>query len=398
MTAGGTSDHHSLRLRTWGISTQEERVLDQICRGLSNQEIAGRCYLSINTVKTYIRSAYRKIGVHTRTEAVLWGLDHGLGLRPNQREVPDAPHVMGQGSPDVDLLPTEDLGRGQESAGPSVNEVPPHPRGAVEPPRRTAGVAAAVLGHELGTPLTAISASAQEALACLELDSTGSDPAAREEVLRRCLHIILRGTRAIEAVRADAARQPTHHAGPREPRSEVVSVRDHLESAAALTQHRERLIIRCHHQLTCRVQTDHLEQMLSNLIANAAKYTDGRILLQARREGHHVVVVVEDRGGGVGPSFRTQMFEPFTREQHDAGTEADPEEGADGDLPAPTPPGSGLGLYVVRRLARANHGEVRYDRASHGGSRFSVILPATSAPITTTTRRDHGLGPGRGPG
>ena len=35
-------------------------------------------FLSINTIKSYIRSAYRKIGVTNRTQAVLWGVDHGF--------------------------------------------------------------------------------------------------------------------------------------------------------------------------------------------------------------------------------------------------------------------------------------------------------------------------------
>ena len=42
-----------------------------IARGLSNQEIADRAYVTINSVKSYIRSAYRKIGVERRTQAVL---------------------------------------------------------------------------------------------------------------------------------------------------------------------------------------------------------------------------------------------------------------------------------------------------------------------------------------
>ena len=40
--------------------------------------IAAREYLSINSIKTYIRSAYRKIGVTKRTEAVIWGIDNGF--------------------------------------------------------------------------------------------------------------------------------------------------------------------------------------------------------------------------------------------------------------------------------------------------------------------------------
>ena len=47
-------------------------------QGLSNQEIADRSYLSINSVKTYIRTAYRKMGVERRSQAVLWGVQHGF--------------------------------------------------------------------------------------------------------------------------------------------------------------------------------------------------------------------------------------------------------------------------------------------------------------------------------
>ena len=48
------------------------------CQGLSNQEIADELYLSINSVKTYIRSAYRKIDAVSRAQAVAWGIQHGF--------------------------------------------------------------------------------------------------------------------------------------------------------------------------------------------------------------------------------------------------------------------------------------------------------------------------------
>ena len=53
-------------------------MLALIAQGLSNQEIAERAFLSINSVKTYIRSAYRKIGVQRRTQAVLWATQNGF--------------------------------------------------------------------------------------------------------------------------------------------------------------------------------------------------------------------------------------------------------------------------------------------------------------------------------
>ncbi|MFA6298258.1 MAG: response regulator transcription factor [Nocardioides sp.] len=61
-----------------GLSAREAEVVALITQGLSNQEIADRCYLSINSVKTYVRTAYRKMDVTRRSQAVLWGIAHGL--------------------------------------------------------------------------------------------------------------------------------------------------------------------------------------------------------------------------------------------------------------------------------------------------------------------------------
>ena len=54
-----------------------------ITQGLGSGEIADRMFTSINTVKTYIRTAYRKIGVNSRTRAVLWGVDHASVPTPS---------------------------------------------------------------------------------------------------------------------------------------------------------------------------------------------------------------------------------------------------------------------------------------------------------------------------
>ena len=48
--------------------------------GVQQPEIAERSYLSINSVKTYIRAAYRKIGVTRRPQAIVWGMTHGFDL------------------------------------------------------------------------------------------------------------------------------------------------------------------------------------------------------------------------------------------------------------------------------------------------------------------------------
>jgi DNA-binding NarL/FixJ family response regulator len=74
-SVGGAGDWPG---RSIGLSPREAEVLALITGGLSNQEIADRAYLSINSVKTYIRSAYRKIGVQRRTQAVIWGMHNGF--------------------------------------------------------------------------------------------------------------------------------------------------------------------------------------------------------------------------------------------------------------------------------------------------------------------------------
>jgi DNA-binding NarL/FixJ family response regulator len=64
--------------RTEGLTDRESEVLALITQGLSNADVARLTYLSPNTVKSYIRSSYRKIGADSRTQAVLWGIRHGF--------------------------------------------------------------------------------------------------------------------------------------------------------------------------------------------------------------------------------------------------------------------------------------------------------------------------------
>jgi len=64
-----------------GLSTREGEVLVLIARGLSNQDIGRQLFLSIDSIKTYIRFLYRRIGVTSRSQAVLWASDHGLATR-----------------------------------------------------------------------------------------------------------------------------------------------------------------------------------------------------------------------------------------------------------------------------------------------------------------------------
>lgn len=71
--------------RSESLSERESEILALITQGKSNSDISVLTYLSVNSIKTYIRSTYRKIGVDSRTQAVLWGVEHGF--KPDHRRI-----------------------------------------------------------------------------------------------------------------------------------------------------------------------------------------------------------------------------------------------------------------------------------------------------------------------
>lgn len=77
------------------LSPREEDVVTLITRGVDNHEIAAATFLSINSVKSHIRSAYRKMGVTSRSQAVLWGIRNGYGTADPCTEEPAAPALTG---------------------------------------------------------------------------------------------------------------------------------------------------------------------------------------------------------------------------------------------------------------------------------------------------------------
>jgi two-component system OmpR family sensor kinase len=101
-----------------------------------------------------------------------------------------------------------------------------------------------------------------------------------------------------------------------------------------------------------------------NLLSNAFKFTCAgqRILVSVSSTGSWCSVVVEDGGPGVLPSDRERVFDPFFRSGEARGSYD----------------GVGLGLPILRRVARAHGGDVRLDDSAHGGARFELSLPAWS--------------------
>lgn len=64
--------------RSEGLTQRESEVVALVTQGHSNKEIAERTFLSINSVKAYLKSAYRKMQVSRRSQAVMWGIRHGF--------------------------------------------------------------------------------------------------------------------------------------------------------------------------------------------------------------------------------------------------------------------------------------------------------------------------------
>jgi len=79
----GVTSESSSEIERAALTPREAEVVGLIAAGLSNHEIARTTGLSINSVKSYIRGAYRKIHVTTRSQAVLWALRHGCVHEPS---------------------------------------------------------------------------------------------------------------------------------------------------------------------------------------------------------------------------------------------------------------------------------------------------------------------------
>ncbi len=101
-------------------------------------------------------------------------------------------------------------------------------------------------------------------------------------------------------------------------------------------------------------------QIMVNLIGNAVRYSPpgGSVWVRLEREGGVGCVIVADQGKGIAAEDQARIFEKFGR--------VDPSE----------PGGSGLGLYIARRLARAMGGDITVDSAPGQGARFVLTLPA----------------------
>jgi signal transduction histidine kinase len=101
-------------------------------------------------------------------------------------------------------------------------------------------------------------------------------------------------------------------------------------------------------------------QILVNLVSNAVRYSpeNAMVWIRTEQDGDLAVVIVADQGKGIAVEDQARIFEKFER------------------VDTAEPGGSGLGLYIARRLARAMGGDITVDSAPGLGARFALILPA----------------------
>jgi signal transduction histidine kinase len=219
------------------------------------------------------------------------------------------------------------------------------------------------VSHELKTPLTSI-----RMFADLLAEKRVPDEERQATYLRIIAAEAARLTRLINNVLDFARLEKGAPHGEHAACDLVEAVRDvtetcapHLEAAG--------IAFRCEIEtdaLPIRGDRDALAQIILNLVSNAEKYGGGDILVRVRRQeiasGALGCVDVLDRGAGIPARQVKTIFEPFHRLD---------------DSLASGIPGSGLGLTLARRMARAHGGDVTYSARAGGGSCFTLAVPLT---------------------
>jgi signal transduction histidine kinase len=109
-----------------------------------------------------------------------------------------------------------------------------------------------------------------------------------------------------------------------------------------------------------------MEEVLSNLITNAINYTpaEGKIIVSARPEKHHLCIRVSDTGMGIEKEDLDRIFDRFYRVKNEKTRYII---------------GTGLGLPIVKSIVEAHNGMIRVESKPDAGSTFSVYIPLASA-------------------
>ena len=208
--------------------------------------------------------------------------------------------------------------------------------------------------HELRSPLARIRMA-------LELLADETDPGKRGELARRAADDIVELDALVEELLLSARAQP---GVPRRPTAEIdllALVREEAQTVGAEVTG-EPLPLFCEGAM--------VRHMVRNLLANARLHGGGgAIRAEVRRVEGQAVVAVEDDGPGVPESEQERIFAPFYRSP---------------GLRTPGDTGLGLGLALVRQVARYHGGDVVYIARQPAGSRFEVRLPVSPGTTLST--------------
>jgi signal transduction histidine kinase/ActR/RegA family two-component response regulator len=233
----------------------------------------------------------------------------------------------------------------------------------------------AMLAHELRNPLAPLS----NAVAAIRRRAPGD-----EHTVAVAADILDRQIRQMSRLVNDLLDASRISRGKIELRRARVALRPIIEEAIETVRP---LLARFEHTLTTTLPPEalyiegdagRLSQVVGNLLANAAKFTDkgGRIWLSVEREGDEAVIRVRDNGIGIAPEHLQSLFDIFV--QVDTAIERSRD-------------GLGIGLTLVKRLVELHGGTVQVHSGGPGcGSEFTVRLAGVSAAaeVTAVDRRE----------
>jgi signal transduction histidine kinase len=209
------------------------------------------------------------------------------------------------------------------------------------------------VAHDLRGPLFALRMS----LAAVRPDL----PLLPEQRLRRMFALIDRQTVQLERMVGDLLDSARIEAGQLELRLELSDGRALVREIAEPFEGSSRLRLELSLSEPLRCDPLRVQQVLSNLLSNACKYSlpGGEVEVRFERIADEALLAVTDHGIGMSAEDQRHLFEPFRR--------LGPSRGHI--------PGVGLGLSVVRRIVDAHGGRVEVESAPGRGSSFRVYLP-----------------------
>jgi two-component system, OmpR family, sensor histidine kinase MtrB len=214
------------------------------------------------------------------------------------------------------------------------------------------------VAHDLRNPLSALRMSTAS--------MQPGRPLPPEPTIRRIVELIDRQLLQIERMVGDFIDTARIEAGQLELRLAPCDLRPIVRHSVELfqsTSSEDRFDLTLpNEEVVTRCDPVRLDQVVTNLISNAAKYSPdtSRIAIVLSCERDEAVLAVSDHGIGIADEDLRRVFEPFRR------------TGAARE----SYPGVGLGLFVVRRIVQAHGGRIEVDSARGRGSTFRVRLPA----------------------